>query len=500
MGVFNRLGYTFDSTKFGSGNSFTAGQAQLLNSSPSIKAWQADDLVNVAVTGYYQNPHSANLTLLTTLVNSLASNSNTSIITFNYASSSANNLKANANTLLTEITSFTDHTNRISGVTASSNVAALPDYQSAMTIGRQVLTITNQIDGVQNNTPLLGNFTSLAIGGDIANTITLLTSDLVTLNTSISLGVSNISSATMNTIVADVQAVYNLLNARRTGDTNFYLNSLYLVNDYNKVSQFNNVGVNSNYLINTLNIGTDKLKTNLQTSTVVPTIVNSTTNTVTTVTANSTYSSSTSSLSPTGVVAGTYTYPSNLIVDTYGRITSISSQITSLTGEIKMWPTATPPAGYLICNGAAVSRSTYASLFAVIGTTFGSADGSTTFNLPDFRDRMPIGAGSTYSANTAGGSADAVIVSHSHTASSSVSDPGHAHNKTWSTPNDFNRGGLPPGIVWAPDDQSYGYQNIPVDSASTGISVSTSISSTGSSGTNANLPPYRGIYFIISYI
>jgi hypothetical protein len=324
MGVFNRLGYTFDSTKFGDGNSFTAGQAVLLNSSPSIKAWQADDLINVAVTGYYQNPHSANLTSLTTLTNRLVSN--TSNITFTYASNSANNLLANTSLLLSEITSFTDHTNRISGVTASSNVAALPDYQSAMTFGRQVLTITNQIDGVQNNTPLLGNFTSLAIGGDIANTIIKLTSDLSTLNTSISSGVSNITSATMNTIVADVQSAYNLLNARRTGDTNFYLNSLYLVNDYTKVSQFNNVGVNSNYLINTLNIGTDKLKNNLQTSTVVPTIVNSTTTTTTsTTTATSTYSSASPGLSPTGVSAGSYSTPTSFIVDAYGRVTSISS-------------------------------------------------------------------------------------------------------------------------------------------------------------------------------
>ena len=325
MGVFNRLGYTFDSTKFGDGNSFTAGQAQLLNSPSPLKAWQADDLINVAATGYYQNPHSANLTILTTLVNGLSANSNTSSITFTNASWSANNLKANANTLLSEITSFTDHTNRISGVTQSSNVASLPDYQTAMTIGRQVLTITNQIDGVQNNTPLLGNFTSLAIGGDISNTITILTRDLATLNTSITTGVSSISSATMNTIVADVQAAYNLLNARRVGDTNFYLNSLYLVNDYNKVSQFNIVGVNSKYLINTLNIGTDKLKNNLQTSTLVPTIVNSTTNTTTTSNDTSISYSSSSGLSPTGVAAGTYNTPINLVVDTYGRITSLAS-------------------------------------------------------------------------------------------------------------------------------------------------------------------------------
>ena len=326
MGVFNRLGYTFDSDKFGDGNSFTAGQAQLLNSAPSIKAWQADDLINVAVTGYYQNPHSANLAILTTLVNGLSANSNTSSITFTNADWSANNLRANANTLLTEITSFTDHTNRISGVTQSSNVASLPDYQTAMTIGRQVLSITNQIDGVQNNTPLLGNFTSLAIGSDIANTITILTSDLATLNASITVAnsTSTISSATMNTIVADVQAAYNLLNARRVGDTNFYLNSLYLVNDYNKINQFNVLGVNSKYLINTLNIGTDKLKNNLQTSTVVPAIVNSTTNTTTTAAANTTYSSS-SGLSPTGVTAGNYSIPTNLVVDAYGRVISVTA-------------------------------------------------------------------------------------------------------------------------------------------------------------------------------
>jgi microcystin-dependent protein len=499
MGVFNRLGYTFDSTKFGDGNSFTAGQALLLNSTPSIKAWQADDLSNVSVTGYYQNPHSANLTILTTLVNQIKANSNTSNITFTTASARANVLSANANTLLIEISSFTDHTNRISGVTPSSNVANTPDYQSAITIGRQVLTIVNQIDGVQNNAPLLGNFTSLAIGGDISNTITLLTRDLATLNTSISGGTSSISNTTMNTIILDVQSAYSLLNGRRTGDVNFYVNSLYLVNDYNNVSQFDNIGVNSNYLINTLNIGTDKLKNNLQTSTVVPTIVNSSTTTTSTTTSTSTYSSVSPGLSPTGVSAGTYAAPSNLIVDAYGRITSIASQIPSVTGEIKMWPIATPPTGYLICDGSAVSRSTYSALFTIVGTTFGVGNGSSTFNLPDFRDRMPIGAGSTYSANTFGGSADAIVVSHTHTASTSISDPGHFHSTTWNNVNDFNQGGQAPGAEQYPDD-TQGTFGINTDTKGTGISATTTVVANGSSPTNANLPPYRGIYFIINHV
>jgi hypothetical protein len=121
----------------------------------------------------------------------------------------------------------------------------------------------------------------------------------------------------MNTIVSDVQSAYTLLNGRRTSDVNFYLNSLSLVNDYNKVSQFTRVGVNSNYLINTLNIGTDKLKTNLQSNTVIPTVVNSGT-TTTTSTATS-YTNSTSGLGVTGVTAGNYSN-ANLTVDSYGRI------------------------------------------------------------------------------------------------------------------------------------------------------------------------------------
>jgi len=64
-----------------------------------------------------------------------------------------------------------------------------------------------------------------------------------------------------------------------------------------------------------------------------------------------------------------------------------------LTGEIRLWTSSNIPDGFLLCNGVAVSRETYANLFSVIGTTFGAGDGSSTFNLPDMRDRYPIGAG-----------------------------------------------------------------------------------------------------------
>jgi len=61
------------------------------------------------------------------------------------------------------------------------------------------------------------------------------------------------------------------------------------------------------------------------------------------------------------------------------------------TGTIIMWPTATPPTGYLICDGSVVDRGDYSDLFDVIGETFGIGDGVDTFNLPDMRGRVPVG-------------------------------------------------------------------------------------------------------------
>lgn len=92
-----------------------------------------------------------------------------------------------------------------------------------------------------------------------------------------------------------------------------------------------------------------------------------------------------------------------------------------------------PDDGWLVCDGSAVSRATYDRLFAVIGTTFGAGDGSTTFNLPDLRGRVPVGSGqgagltNRLLAQTLGEETHMLTItempSHNHT----VSDPGHAH-------------------------------------------------------------------------
>lgn len=186
---------------------------------------------------------------------------------------------------------------------------------------------------------------------------------------------------------------------------------------------------------------------------------------------------------------------------TAGFITAAS--VDELAGSIKMWASITPPANWALCNGQAISRTAYATLFSRIGTTYGSGDGSTTFNLPDFRDRFPIGAGAAYNAGATGGFADAAVISHTHPASTSISinDPGHLHQVRNASNNaDNNR---PPGLwYWA--DRGIPPENQPnneVSPATTGITATatTSISApTGSvSGTGRNLPPYLGAYWII---
>jgi len=73
------------------------------------------------------------------------------------------------------------------------------------------------------------------------------------------------------------------------------------------------------------------------------------------------------------------------------------------TGTIIPWATASTPSGYLACNGAAVSRSTYANLFTVIGTTYGSGDGSTTFNVPNTQDNVIKSVSNNESPGLTGG-------------------------------------------------------------------------------------------------
>ncbi len=74
-------------------------------------------------------------------------------------------------------------------------------------------------------------------------------------------------------------------------------------------------------------------------------------------------------------------------------------------GTILPWSNSTLPSGYLNCDGTAVSRSTYSALFAIIGTDYGVGNGSSTFNLPDLQDKVPLGVSSSNAVASSGGAA-----------------------------------------------------------------------------------------------
>ena len=74
-----------------------------------------------------------------------------------------------------------------------------------------------------------------------------------------------------------------------------------------------------------------------------------------------------------------------------------------IVGTILLYAGSTAPEGYLICDGSAVSRTTYEKLFTAIGTVYGEGDGTTTFNLPDISGRVPVGVSTDYTLSSVGG-------------------------------------------------------------------------------------------------
>lgn len=115
----------------------------------------------------------------------------------------------------------------------------------------------------------------------------------------------------------------------------------------------------------------------------------------------------------------------NELSTTQGTVEQLNQTVTAgvvPTGAIFWFPIDTPPNGYLICDGTAVSRSTYAALYTVIGTKYGAGDGTTTFNLPNLADGRFVKG-----ALSAGYSEDAVVGTHTHTALIDSVDA-HTHN------------------------------------------------------------------------
>lgn len=123
----------------------------------------------------------------------------------------------------------------------------------------------------------------------------------------------------------------------------------------------------------------------------------------------------------------------------YGNLSGLPSGLGPLP-----WPTDTAPAGWVLCYGQAIDRTAFAGLFAVIGTTFGVGDGSTTFNVPDYRGRTPFGKD-----DMGGVSADVITDTEADTIGGTFGDEEHTltlaeippHTHTYDQPRDEDGGG-----------------------------------------------------------
>lgn len=152
-------------------------------------------------------------------------------------------------------------------------------------------------------------------------------------------------------------------------------------------------------------------------------------------------------------------------------------------GVITIWSGSSGaiPTGWLLCNG--------------------------TSGTPDLRDKFVVGAGSTYAVGATGGSANATLVSHSHTITitdpghdhtANVTDPGHTHN----LPGGTSSGGTIQTQLGVNSTASNGVSSsnttgITVDNVSNTTGITASSNTQGSSATNANLPPYYALCYIM---
>lgn len=150
----------------------------------------------------------------------------------------------------------------------------------------------------------------------------------------------------------------------------------------------------------------------------------------------------------------------------YGIVGVEASTVSSFTvGMIMLWSGSigSIPSGWAICDG--------------------------NNGTPNLTDKFIVGAGSSYAVGGTGGSADSIVVSHTHTASSVVTDPGHNHTYTFKAATG--------GTLSGGDPNSISNTTVNTGTSTTGITVATTNASTGASGTNANLPPYYALAYIM---
>ena len=272
--VLGRLGYDFTPSDPTTLELSSSAKKHLQSMPRMLKDWQAEDLRNGNVGGYLKNP----VADVVNSINGILQQIQAAI--FVQSTTYATPLEEvynQATFALEEGTKFLSHTNRVSGVTKpTADTADYPHLNQVLGIGRTLLYICNQVDGITNNSPVLGSMTSILIEDElvtnknnivdypelIANSITTFVDNSEN-GFSISAS-SNLSASQIQEITTNLRNIKVLFSKRRTHDENFWTKSRQIVDEFQTLDQLNSGGEVQNFLFNNY-VGTDKLKEGLST-------------------------------------------------------------------------------------------------------------------------------------------------------------------------------------------------------------------------------------------
>lgn len=160
-------------------------------------------------------------------------------------------------------------------------------------------------------------------------------------------------------------------------------------------------------------------------------------------------------------------------------------------GGIQAFGGSSAPSGWLLCDGSVISRTTYADLFSIIGTSYGAGNGTTTFGLPDMRGRSPYGMGDSSVPSlgaTAGATAVALTINNMPSHDHDYSDPGHRHTQRIGTAAGSNA-----LAVGTTNNGNFTVTRDNLNDSVTGITFHAQ----GSNIPHNNLHPVIGVNFII---
>lgn len=273
MSVFARLGFDFDSEKFGAAGYLPEETINTLKitSQSDLYTWQKDRLelnTPIEITEYRQNPFGNICNSILDQVQSIVTRTESPPADWGtWVSGSANPplLLAAAEDLVIQVEEFKNHTANLAGVSKyDSPDPNVPTYETATSYGRQVLNIVYQTDEITNSAPILGSFTSLFIKEDLENANSILHTTEVNNFISTPEAAAAADAGFVTGLTSNINSIITLLETRRLHDWNFFANTKALLNDYMTLKRLE-MGGKSNTEFSLINdfIGTDVYKQNL---------------------------------------------------------------------------------------------------------------------------------------------------------------------------------------------------------------------------------------------